>query len=278
MLFEKNDIVDRSKCLWGIDASAYQWNIDWTKLHLAGCAFAYLKCVEGVVNADKRFGAHLDGYIDYLSWCNDHDEMPMKIGLYAYVHPDSDLDDARDEAHSMVTKWVTMKDLIEKEIARIREEDHVKSVPHFYIDQMILPCAMDMENWPSKLTGQPLKFWIMEYTDVIEKKTRMSVVNYTNASYFDAVNLRGFYNGHPLWIAYYDRAIDMKTDLAPSKQKQPKPRLPHGAHGWWFWQTDAHAVDGVTDINGYAARCDVNFFNGTEIEKFIYLMRLDYLP
>lgn len=195
----------------GIDISHHQQHIDWDKISNQNIHFAFAKATEGMTHVDTLF-------------CHNWEEM-NRVGIL------------RGAYHFFRPKFSAV----------LQAENFVEMVEMEYGD---LPPVLDVEVTDDVSATEMLN-GIQIWLAIVEQKTKMTPIIYTNQKFFNKYLANHFPN-NLIWIARYNSLFD--------------PHLVNDTE-WQFWQYGNRGR-----LDGIAGDVDFNVFNGTldELESLCY--------
>jgi len=199
----------------GIDASHWQGTIDWDKVAGSGIRFSFLKASEGTsyvdpTYADNRAEANAAGIV---------------VGAYHFAQPDSDANDAVDEADHFV------------DTADVKSGD-------------IVP-VLDLET-SNGMSVADLQDWTFAWLEEVEAKTGVKPMIYTGPWFWET------YMGDTSEFA--DAGYDLLWIANWFVSDPDVPGTDWGGLGWTFWQyDDCGTVSGITGC------VDLDYFNGVNM-------------
>ena len=189
----------------GIDISHYQSYINWDKIADQNIQFAFVKATEGINHVDTMY-------------CHNWSEISrvgILRGAYHFFRP----------TISAVEQAANFSEVVEMEHGD-------------------LPPVLDVEVMDGVTKSELLK-GMQIWLDLVEKRTGITPIIYTNQKFFNNY-LADAFQGYPIWIARYNSLFD--PHLANEKE-------------WHFWQYGNRGrLDG---INGDV---DFNVFNGNFLQ------------
>lgn len=154
----------------GIDVSAYQPNVDWSKVKETQ-DFVYLKATEGVDFRDRKAMSHGLG-------C---EKVGIPFGYYHFATPSHD--DAVAEAN-----------------------DFVKALNE--LPKWNLIPVLDLEQNNRGMSRAAMEQWCKDFSEVIENELGCVVMLYGSPGLLDSYLPPNNNLGHmPLWVAHYQRGI-----------------------------------------------------------------------
>jgi GH25 family lysozyme M1 (1,4-beta-N-acetylmuramidase) len=174
-LWTDKEIDDRVDALVnkpkGIDVSAHQGNIDWTKVKDSGYQFAFLKATEGIDWVDSKFAEYRDGARN----------AGLKVGYYHFFRPN-------DTVKEQVDNFVKTVGKVEPDALRVVIDTEIPKI------------------WKPYSADQRVKM-ITEFCDEVQKQTgiKPSIVVYGSPNFFDGIlNNSDKLKKYDLWIANYN--------------------------------------------------------------------------
>ena len=177
-----------------IDVSAYQGNIDWTKVKKAGVDGAILKIIRKDLTPDKKFE-------EYYAGCQKADVAVVGVYNYSYATTASK---AREDA---------------KAVIKILNGRKVK-------------VWLDVEDNCQKNLGIKLVDIINAYKTVIED-AGLEFGVYTGLSFYNSfIKPYAKYIGCKFWIARYPSTAQISVSATPNATKQPV--ISHVLEGWQY--------------------------------------------
>ena len=196
--------------LLGIDVSHWQGKIDWKKVAADGVRYAFVKATQATGYHDPKFAVNVKGAKD----------AGIPVGAYHFAV--ATLTNAKEEAKNFL-----------ESIAKVGELD--------------LPCVLDMETDPNKLTSSQLEDWCLDWTDEVKKATGKKPILYTGCSFImhqldNCTKLS--VSGVKLWVARYhgiNKVEPADEHLTIGKYRE-----------WTMWQFDQ--VGKVDGISGHVDR------------------------
>jgi len=201
----------------GIDVSHHQSFINWDKIATQNIHFSFAKATEGMDFVDTLF-------------CHNWEEM-NRVGLlrgaYHFFRPKSD---AALQAANFLN-WVE-------------------------IDYGDLPPVLDIEVTDG-VEGESLIKGIQTWLKLVEQKTRIKPIIYTNQKFFNQ-HLAEHFEEYPIWIARYNSFFN--------------PNM-HNSREWKFWQYGNRG-----QLDGINGNVDFNVFHGNlyELEDLCYDARMAF--
>lgn len=181
--------------VYGIDVSHFQGTINWNKIN--NIAFAICKATEGITYTDPGF---------LSNWSELKTQGMIRGAYHFYVSTDDPV--AQSQNFLRAVKDYTKGDLpliIDIERASIR--NHSGSAIQL------------VDN-------------LLQMLQIIEKKTQIRPILYTNTSFAQSYLSDDRLAAYPLWIADY------------TKNKTPVIPMPWSPNDWLFWQkTDTYDLD-----------------------------------
>lgn len=195
----------------GIDISHHQQNIDWDKISDQNIHFAFAKATEGMTHVDTLF-------------CHNWEEM-NRVGIL------------RGAYHFFRPKFSPT----------LQAENFTEMVEMEFGD---LPPVLDVEVTDGVSEAELLN-GIQIWLSIVEQKTKMTPIIYTNQKFFNKY-LADRFPDNLIWIARYNSLFD--------------PHLVNDA-SWQFWQYGNRGR-----LDGIAGDVDFNVFHGTllELEQLCY--------
>jgi GH25 family lysozyme M1 (1,4-beta-N-acetylmuramidase) len=207
--------ADTTPMYRGIDASHWQGTIDWGKVAGSGIRFSFLKASEGTSYVDPT-------YADNRAEANDEG---ITVGAYHFAQPDTDKNDAEDEADHFV------------DVADVNTGD-------------IVP-VLDLEA-SNGLSVSDLQDWTFDWLEEVEAKTGVKPMIYTGPWFWETFmgDTTAFADAgyELLWIANW---FVSDPDV---------PGADWGGLGWTFWQYDDCGF-----VSGIAGCVDLDYFNGVNM-------------
>lgn len=219
----------------GIDVSAYQPHVDWSKVAASGVRFAFIKATEGTGWKSSEWQRQWDG--------------ARSAGLYRgpYHFGRWEHDNAAAEA-----RWFrrVVGELAPGDLSPVLDLEWIKG---------------------QKRPADELARWSLTFLAEAAQLFQRTPILYCGPSFWryhvrpgagaDKLAL------YPLWIVDYRQAHRAEEAVA---KLSPTPM--HGVDWQWdFWQwTGKGRTPGVTDKAGRLVACDRNFFRGTEAELKLF--------
>jgi GH25 family lysozyme M1 (1,4-beta-N-acetylmuramidase) len=222
----------------GIDVSAYQHGVRWSKVSARGARFAYVKATEGVRYTSARFREQYSGAA----------RAGLVRGAFHFAKPN-------------VSTGVAQAEYF---VAALDAVGGVRTT-----GATTLPPLLDLEYDPYVrtdgtdacwgLTAKQMVLWISSYVDTVTGLTGRVPAIYTTTDWWKRCTANSpDFGQHPLFLARY---VDDPAD-GPGA-------LPAGWTTWTMWQytNKGTRYRGVTDgKKGDTPASDEDLFNGSEAE------------
>jgi lysozyme len=158
--------------IFGIDVSAYQGNIDWQRVKLAGVEFVFIKATEGATYLDKAFARNISGAR----------KVAIPCGAYHYYQPNVSV--------------ATQIENFVRTVGRLQKGD--------------LPPVLDVENpalWRGTERDKRVEL-IVQWLQGVETELGVTPFLYLSASFpGDVLSNREQLSKYPLWVANYTNAF-----------------------------------------------------------------------
>lgn len=176
--FKFSELVSNYKTddtLVGIDVSAWQGDVNWTKVKAAGCDFVMIRVGYGHVDNELKFDKY---FKDNLK---EAKEAGLKVGLYFYSYAKS-VEESTSQA-----KWI---------------------VEALNGEKLDLPIAFDFEDWSDFKSYNMSLYDINDVADAFMNEVEKS--GYEGMLYGSASYLKNiwFEKSNPIWLAHYTRKTD----------------------------------------------------------------------